>query len=292
VSSLLVDLGQRAAGRPDAVAAGARWTGVTRLELTGYDCEDDVPSAAMLRAPQFKRLRWFRAADTDATDPVCRALAGGGLTELRYVDLSGSMIGEPGAAALASAKALPNLRYLDLDGNSIGPSAAARLIRTPKLPHLTALVLSDIEGLDAAELTKPSRGPVLRGLRLSWTKLRPPELAALGACPALRGLWYLEFTWCDLTNPGLAALLRKAAFDDLAVLELDEHRLTDSWVTALANCPALRRLQTFRNTANAINLTGARALVASPYLQGIKHFEGGGGGYDVLRKHFGKRVVY
>ena len=35
----------------------------------------------------------------------------------------------------------------------------------------------------------------------------------------------------------------------------------------------------------------AKAIVASPYLQGLKHLFTGGRGLDRLRKHFGKKVV-
>src|SRR5262249_39312334 len=151
--------------------------------------------------------------------------------------------GESGAGAIASSKTLPNLRYLDLDLNDIGGSAAAELINTPKLPNLTALRLCPGRGLSTKELAKPSRGPTLRGLTLNDGGLGPRALAALVACFAVHGLWFLELGGCDVSDAGIAALAKKAGFRHLAILALHEQGVTDRGVAALAACPALASLQ-------------------------------------------------
>jgi uncharacterized protein (TIGR02996 family) len=291
VRSLLVELYDGALGRLNAVAACANWTGVAHLEFEGCDFGDGPPqpAAALIRRPQFRRLRSIRASGAYLGDPFCRAVATAGLTELRHLKLSGNMIEEPGAGALASSKSLPNLRYLDLDNNTPGPEAASALVVTPKLPRLTALTLE--QGLDAKELAKPSRGPSLRGLFLNFAPLSTRAVGALAASPALHGLWYLELWRCGLNDEAVAALVRRAQFRQLTVLEFREHELSDRAAAALAQCSALASLQELRLHTRALGPTCARALARSPHLQGLKRLRANGRGVAILRQHFGKKVV-
>ena len=291
VQSLLARCYDESVDRLNAVAAGTRWTGVTRLEIDGFDFDDEAPrvAAALVRRPQFKHLRSIRAANSDLGDSFCLAVATAGLTELRHLDLSGNEIEEPGAGAIASSKALPNLRYLDLDANDPGPEAAAALINTPKLPNLTALILEDAP--DPKVLAKPSRGPSLRALYLNFARLSTRAVGALAACPALHGLWYLQLWRCSLTDTAVEALVKRAAFRQLTILELREETVSGRGVTALAQCAALASLQELRLDTRALGSTCARALVRSPHLQGLKRLEAKGRGVAILREHFGKKVV-
>ena len=279
-----------------ALGEGSRWTGITRMEWDGWDYGDDMDrtTAALLRRPQFRKLRHFRSTNTTLGDRTCRAIAGG-LTELRHLDLDGNAVGESGAGAIASSKTLPNLRFLDLFFNSIG-TAAVSLINTPKLPNLTALRTHWGRGLDPKGLTRAGRGPTLRGLSLASGQsgedgsLSSTALAALGACPALSELWYLEFSYCRMSDTGLAALARSAAFRNLAIIEMAEPAVTDRGLAALAGCPALASLQDLHIAEPEIGLAGAKAIVASPHLQGLRRLLAQGRGVAHLRKHFGKKV--
>jgi uncharacterized protein (TIGR02996 family) len=291
VQELGVELWDETPERLEAVTAGKHWTGVTRLAFDGFDFdyEGQRPAAALVRAPQFKSLRAICAGDTDLGDPFCRAVATAGLTELRHLNLGGCLLTESGAGALASSKALTNLRYLDICGNSVGAEAAAALITTAKFPHLTALLLDECP--DAKGLSQPGRGPTLRGLRLAWEKLSARKASALAACPALRGLWYLELWWCDQTDETLKALARHAKFEQLTVLALRDQAISERGVAALAGCAALSSLQDLRLETKALGPTCARALARSPHLQRLKRIRASGRGLSILRDHFGKKVV-
>jgi uncharacterized protein (TIGR02996 family) len=294
VRSLLQDVNIGAEEGSEAVAEGACWTGVTRLELKGDAYEEETLFAVtdLLRRPQFRRIRYLRAAEMMLGNSTCRAIANAGLTELRHLDLAMNDIEESGAGALASSKSLSNLRFLDLDGNDVGGDSAAALINTPKLPSLTALILGDISNLNAKVLARESRGPMLRGLSLRYGELTTRALSALAASPAVAGLWFLELDQCQVTDARLAALAKHAGFRHLVVLRLWEKAVTEQGVIALAKCPALESLQELHLETKAIGSAGARAIVESPYLQGLKRLSvSGSRGMARLRKHFGNEVV-
>ncbi|VTU01083.1 Uncharacterized protein OS=Rickettsia bellii (strain RML369-C) GN=RBE_0110 PE=4 SV=1: LRR_6: LRR_6: LRR_6 [Gemmataceae bacterium] len=275
--------------------AGPHWTGLTDLYVRRFWDGGDAVSALVPLCPRFRGLRHLSIIGDMVGDETARAIATGGLTELQNLDLRFSHVSSDGAAALAGSSKLPNLRYLDLeDCGRVGAEGVSRLLVSPKLKNLLALRAarcgSDGVLLDPKALTGPGRGPRLRALELDSTRtIGPRALAALAACPAAQGLWFLSLADCEVTDTGLRGLARSAGLRELAVLDVSQNQLTDAAAQVIADWPV--PLQGINLMQNPIGAAGAKALIKSPHRQGLKRVLIEGRGRPHLRTHFGKRVV-
>jgi len=278
----------------EQLGAGKHWTGVTHLGLGNLELGNEDPDECviqLLRRPQFRRLQHLILHGNELNDESAEFIASAGLKELRSLNLRINNIRNAGAEALARSKLLPSLRYLDISMNYFGPTGMSELIVSPRLAKLTALRLDgcDTAGLHAKTLQGPCRGPSLRALHIESVSLTASGLAALANCRAVHGLWYLALDWARVTDAGLQALTRSPGFRQLTVLDLASNDLTTRGLEMLAKWPVpLRWLDLLDTTIDA---TGAKALIASEHLQGVRRLLAAGGGATKLRKHFGKQVV-
>jgi len=131
----------------------------------------------------------------------------------------------------------------------------------------------------------------LRLLHLGSSRLTARGLAALGECPAVRGLWFLSLRGCEVSDAGLAALAKCADFRHLTALELRSNRLTAAGMRTLAAWPAAANLRWLDVCDNLILEPGGRALAESPYLTKLERLDANGRGAKLQRKRFGKKVV-
>jgi uncharacterized protein (TIGR02996 family) len=275
--------------------AGPHWTGLTDLYVRRFwDGGDDAVSALVPRCPRFRGLRHLSLIGDQVGDATARAIATGGFTELRNIDLRFSFVSSDGVAALAGSSKLPNLRYIDLERcERCGAAGVSRLLASPKLKNLLALRAAACgtgDGLiDPRVLAGPTRGPTLRALELDTTPLGARAMAALAACPAAQGLWFLSLAGCGVADDALRRLTGAAGFRELTVLDLSRNQLTDAGAQLLADWPV--PLQSINLAENAIGPAGAKAFIKSPHRQGLKRLLMDGRGAAHLRKHFGKRVV-
>jgi uncharacterized protein (TIGR02996 family) len=300
VRSLQIHIGTDDAELVNALIRGKHWTGLRQLALYEHDEENELPAAhqtRLFRQPVFAGLQQLTAWGDIFGDATARAIAAGGMPELRHLDLSisNSITGE-GLRAIARSKGLAKLRCLDICANNADDAMAnAELIASPQLANLTVLRLEGdgTAGLDAKVLAKPGRGPGLRMLELSRLTLQEAEAQALAACPAVRNLWYLELRNVGLTSSSLEALLRGPGFDELAFLGLLFNRLDAKAARTLANWSA-PALQWLNLSYNPLTPYGLAALADSPHLAGLKHLSVSGTpttkGFKKLKKRFGKAL--
>ncbi len=303
VRSLSID-GTNEASDADVIAAligGKHWTGLRKLNLNEMGEEGLVFGAQetrLFRKPAFAGLRALVAYDCHLSDLTAKALAAGGLPELRYLDLGINEITADGAAAIAKSKSLTHLRYLDLGSNDIDDGVAtAALINSAKLPKLAVLRLSGlIAGAAPAPkvLAKPGRGPGLRALELNNMLLDAHSIAAMAASPALGGLWWLSLNNCALPAADVAPLFKSPQFNRLAYLDLRDNKLNAKAAQAIANWPGAASLQWLGLSDNPLTSDGLGALADSPNLAGLKFLSVSGAatskGFKKLKKRFGKAL--
>jgi uncharacterized protein (TIGR02996 family) len=300
VRSLNLHIGDDYAELVNALIRCKHWTGLRRLALFEHDQENELPAAhqtRLFRQPVFAGLQELIAWGDVFGDATARAIAAGGMPELRHLDLSISdSITSEGLRAIARSKGLAELRYLDVCANNAADAMSnAELIASPQLANLTVLKLSGDgkAGLDAKVLAKPGRGPGLRMLELSSLTLDPAEAQALVACPAVRKLWYLTLRCVGLTSSRLEALLRGPGFDELAFLDLPINRLDAKAARTIANWSSTA-LQWLDLSNNPLTANGLAALADSPHLAGLKYLQVSGkpttAGFKKLKKRFGKAL--
>jgi hypothetical protein len=283
----------------NAFVRGKHWTGLRRLvleELGEGEEVSDTHQTRLFRKPAFAGLRELNAWGSGIGDAAARAIAAGGMPELRHLKLMINTITGEGFRAIAQAKGLPKLRRLDGSVNNVDDATAnTELITSPKLANLTVLRLDGMEatGLDTKALAKPGRGPGLRVLDLDGLLLIDPAVKALAACPAVRGLWYLGICNAGLFPTGLEALLAGPGLDNLAFLSLANNPLNAKAARIIAkwSAPALQWLDL---TNNPLTPSGLAALADSPNLRGLKHLSVSGmpttAGFKKLKKRFGKSL--
>ena len=124
--------------------------------------------------------------------------------QLQRLDLTGRMLGDAGAAALAAA-AWPSLQQLSLNSNSLGPAGAASLAGAA-WPSLQVLWLGNNNlGPAGAFSLAAAQLPALRELWLLKNNLGPAGAAALAAAhfPALQRLY---LSWNGISGEGRALL--------------------------------------------------------------------------------------
>ena len=147
------------------------------------------------------------------------------------------------------------------------------------------------EGLDPKVLRKVNRAPTLRVLHLEGADLKLSDMVALGACPAVQGLWFLSLKRTRLSNTALAAFTKHAGFGQLTAFDLSDNKLTDRGMAALGAWPGAVSLQSLDISGNKPGDAGAKALTASAHLKKLTRLNVKGRGTARLRKHFGKKVV-
>jgi uncharacterized protein (TIGR02996 family) len=288
------------AGLVNALARGKHWTGLRTLKLgeLGEDDEEisDAHQTRLFRKPVFAGLRDLVADDCHLGDAAARAIAAGGMPELRYLDLSLNEISEEGFRAIARSKGLAKLRYLDLSVNHTDDATAyAEVINSANLANLTVLCMggSETVGLDTKVLAKPGRRPSLRVLDLDDTHMSDSAAQALAVCPAVRGLWYLDLSDTKLSSTGLEVLLKGPDLDHLAFLTLAHNHLDVKAARAIANMapPSLQWLALY---GNPLTPNGLAALADSPNLGGLNYLSVSGAatskGFKKLKKLFGKAL--
>ena len=282
-----------------ALCRGKHWTGLRKLELGELGEDDEIPDAhqtRLFRKPVFAGLRKLIAWDCHLGDAAARAIAAGGMPELRYLDLSMNDIGEEGFRAIARSKGLANLRYLDLGVNHMYDDAAySELINSANLANLTVLRLAGDEtaALDSTPLTKPGRGPGLRVLELDHVQVGRFTVFELTACPAVHGLWYLDLNNTNQSSAGQESLLLGSQFESLAFLSLTHNKLNVRAARAIASMAPLS-LQWLELYGNPLTPNGLAALADSPNLGGLKYLSVSGPatstGFKKLKKRFGKAL--
>jgi uncharacterized protein (TIGR02996 family) len=277
----------------EALARGNHWTGLRALNFSGLGDIDARPdanvSADLFARPQFRGLHTLKAWGVGADDDSVRALVRN-MPELRALDLALNNIDGRGAALFASKK-LPHLRALDLSSCEITDGkAAGAIVNSANLPALTVLRLDGnyFEGPPAKALTGAGRGPGLRALKIGSANFTPAGAAALGACPALRGLYYLSFEYARLTADHFTGFLKPAAFDKLTFLDLTGNDLGPAGAKALAAWPGAASLQWLDVSYNDFGVSGCTALAESPHLGNLRHLHSSGPGTGVLKARFKK----
>jgi uncharacterized protein (TIGR02996 family) len=284
----------------NALARGKHWTGLRTLKLgeLGEDDEEisDAHQTRLFRKPVFAGLRKLVADECRLGDAAARAIAAGGMPELRYLDLSFNRIGEEGFRAISRSKGLSNLRYLDLSVNRIYDDAAyAEVINSANLAKLTVLRLvgDETAALDSTPLTKPGRGQGLRVLDLEGVHLGHFAVLELTACPAVRGLWYLDLNNTNQSSAGQETLLLGSQFESLAFLSLTHNKLNVRAARAIAKM-APPSLQWLELESNPLTPNGLAALADSPNLGGLNYLSVSGPatskGFKKLKKRFGKAL--
>lgn len=162
-----------------------------------------------------------------------------GLLEL---DLSGNLLGPPGATLLAEAETLSNLQVLDLgqgrlypDGNRVRDDGAADLLNSTTLTSLHTLDLSKNSlTADVGAVVTGSTGlPALTTLILDSNALYDAGAIGLGA-PTERRLTRLDAGWNGIGDPGAQALTTAPLLQHTTVLllssnEISQGNLAGSW---------------------------------------------------------------
>ncbi len=291
-----------------AIAAGTQWTGLEDLDVSGikqhhYQTDEgaiDGQLADLLARPQFRALRRLNASASRVGDRAVRAIARN-LPELRFLELAGNPISARGWSALAASKSLSHLRHLDLGSYGFNEAAgdAAPFIAGMNVPNLAVLHLgggNDLSGTNPKVLARSGRGPGLRVLDLGITNLTAESIAALAACPAVRGVWYLSLRGIALSNEtfgdeSLERFLARTAFERLTYLDLSNNALTARGAKTLALWPGAANLQCLGLRGNVVGAAGAAALAGSPYLKNLKAITASGRGVAILTKRFKKGFV-
>jgi uncharacterized protein (TIGR02996 family) len=224
------------------------------------------------------------------------------LPQLSRLDLTGHLLGEGGARALARCPALGHVRELNLSLYRISPSEMRPLAESPSLAKLQGLGLSFCR-LAAPTVEALAGSPALSGvrsLRLHHNHLATAAIKALAGSPLLRGLSSLVLSTIDLRRDGVRALARSSGTKGLRLLSLthNEHigyegirALEDSSyltslevldlsyvpmgkkaVDALAHAPALAKVTALSLRGNRLG-DAATELAASPYLHRLSFLD-------------------
>lgn len=215
-------------------------------------------------------------------------------------------LGEPGAAALAQARAGVLLRRLGLSGCLIEAPGCRRLLRSPCLPQLAALDLAEnrLAPSSAQDIAEAPLGslrdlfldfnPLREGVghlaRARWLPgLRKLNVSSCGATLAglqqllrgdLSGLRWLGLGWNDLPPAAGSALARADSLNNLTVLELHNTALGDAGLAAIARSPLLPRLRELSLCNCAVTADGLRAFDDAPAALSLEVLELAGGDGD------------
>jgi uncharacterized protein (TIGR02996 family) len=223
------------------LVALAGWPGLARLrslKLSGNDVQADG-LRALLRSPLCAGLKELALRDNRLNGQAVREF-GDAHKDLRLetLDLAENLLGDLGAAYLASAPCLRELKVLDLERCEMPVSAARQLATATFRDSLRRLNVNSNsfgpEGLDALFEQNPVE---LHTLRIAHN---------------------------DLGDTGIEHLAASPASDTLLELDLDNNGLGDDAVRALAASNHLRYLLILRIKSNRITKPALEALRSSP----------------------------
>lgn len=185
------------------------------------------------------------ALECFGTTDFRRLYDGPALAGTRVLRLTGTGMGEDGAAALASADHWRDLEWLDLSQNLLGGNGVARLAS--------------------------GHFPRLRQLDLRSNGVRDAGVRALLAADWSANLTALDLGRNQIGGPGVRALLQGRHLPRLERLSLAQNYIgtptLEAIVGVLAERPALRELDL---SGNHIDDRGARLLAESPKLSGVR----------------------
>ncbi len=191
---------------------------------------------ALLGARCLSRTRHLELPGHGFDDADALAIAGAPMTHLTSLDLSGNVIGGPGAQALADSPALARLTTLRLTRNALGPSGARALATAAFWPTLTRLELSDclLDGPSARALGGALERSALAHLDLSFNAaLRDHGVIELARSPGLARLTHLDLRGVGMGESGALELSRSAYLSNMERLELSFTGLSGPTIAAL-----------------------------------------------------------
>jgi uncharacterized protein (TIGR02996 family) len=164
-------------------------------------------------------------------------------------------------------------------GGSLDPKSAEALANCPHLQRIRQLDLRAGEGLTEDHIRRLFTSPHTAGLRelkIAWfTGLSARATELLASSESLAGLESLSF-WQDQFTPEAALALAGSKSVRLRRLNAWIGNCDDAGMRALAESPAVERLEWLTLRAGHISAAGATALAESPYLGPLWHLELGG----------------
>lgn len=286
------------ASQPDyAALADAAHFGEMRDLALSSGWIDRAGAERLAAADPFPKLERFYFGMYSSDDAPAVLFAGKAFAGLRRLNLSGgggriSGAPMPGLKEVCAAPNLASLTAFDM-GWRPTPGLTQMLTRAPFWPNLEELDLlrNDLTDDDlAAFLNMPSR---LRKLELDDNKITTEGAEMLAAHPVLANLTHLELSRNKIGDKGFRALLNSPHARNLSKLELNGCGITPAGFTAFAECGNLPNLREVWLSSNTIDLKSARALCASPHLDGLKYLYLGsvnGTAKKELKAKFGPRV--
>jgi Ran GTPase-activating protein (RanGAP) involved in mRNA processing and transport len=216
--------------------------------------------------------------DLEDADPLLQA-EGLGACGLRWLDLSGNMLGEEVWAALAQSSALPKLQGLRLVDARLGPRGVEALADAPWLEGLRGLALGQNQ-LGTAGVKRLAALPfgALRSLELP-REMIAGAARALAESPSLSTLVSLDLLGNSVGSQAIEAL-GKAPWR-LRHLNLDLNDIGVAGARSLARCAELSSLRALHLMSNQLGAPGLRALCESEPLAGLRDL-------DLSLNHLGK----
>jgi uncharacterized protein (TIGR02996 family) len=199
------------------------------------------------------------------------------LRHVRELDLSNNTLGDQGPMVLARSPYLGRLDALDLGFTDLGDAGLKYLADSPALGGLRSLRLNDNPGLGPAgvrAVAESAHQGELADLDLSGNGLSDAVLRPLLDGPPGRRLARLVLQGNRLGNDGTAALVRSLVFTRMAerdgMIDLRRVEMGPAGARALADCPALRAVDSLDLEGNVLGDAGLAALAASPYLTHLR----------------------
>jgi hypothetical protein len=285
----------------DAVVRGLanspNWRGLRTLDLRRGDALSTSAAEELFRASHLRSLTRLRLFGDRWRARTLRPLAEGEFATLRELVLFQCDLGDDAAEALADSTALKNLRILELETSRITGAGASALLSSRHLRQLTVLNLNynPVRGLNSA-LLADARNRSLRGLHLGYGPKSTGDMKGLAACPALRGLIWLELSNNAANDRAIQALTQATGWTRLAVLYLTNNLIGDKGTASLASWSGLAKVRHLHLYVNKFGPEGAQALAASPYLDELRHLcvdpeATGPEGVKLLQKRFGRTAI-
>jgi uncharacterized protein (TIGR02996 family) len=281
-----------------ALAASPNWRGLRTLDLGSRDPISASAAEELFRASHLRSLTCLRLAGERWRARALRPLAEGELGGLRELVLFQCGLGDEAAEALADSPGLKNLRTLELETSRITGAGASALLSSRHLCQLTVLNLNEnrVRRLNPA-LLADARNRSLRALHLGHGPKSAADMTALAACPAMRGLIWLDLSPNAANDRAIQALTEATGWTRLAVLYLQNNRIGDNGAAALASWLGLAKVRQLHLCLNKIGPEGAQALAASPYLEDLRHLcvspeAMGPEGVEMLQERFGQTAIW
>ncbi len=187
------------------------------------------------------------------------------------LDLTGTYIGDLGAAAIANSEHIKNLTKLILKWNNLGDQGIASLAKSVNLSNLTVLSLqgNTIGTEGAQELATTDTLKNLIDLDLSWNDLRDQGIVALSSTNKLSRLSKLNLKNNNIREAGAQALANSENFKGLIDLNLSENIIATRGAQALSASYKLSNLLKLNLDGNYIMAEGVESLANSTKLTGL-----------------------